>query len=880
MPLVVAGAVASVAVAWAAAHSGSVGSWTGQALGRLDGAVGVLFVAAAALAQRGVTSRALAGNPVRGAVEGWRRRFRDTLVPWWLVVTVAMFLYPVVDGVILRPPRPTSLADAASLAAAESASLPSWIDVVQEWLLVASFSRPDGVLPSIAGPGRLGLSWVVTTLVVVAALLPLWERVLRRASVGRDPVRLAVAAGAALAAGGLLLRVVLSEVAGGRGGWSVVAGVSPPAQLDLLGVGIVVGALVAAARHGRGPLVGAGRVVRIAAPRLGGVVALALLVGAAGPGTASTLDPGGPVSTVVGRVGLGLVGASAVLWGLLVEPATARRWWSAGATSVRPWARRGAGGAFLVIPLVAELWVTRAGGAPFTQRLGPMVMVTLAGSAVAGLALAALGRAVFGPDLRGRLTPFSAALTVITVAGLAWRLVTLVSINRTNPSGGDPFYYHYQANMLADRVGYSEPFRWVESGIAVPSAIHPPLLSTWLGAGSLLGARTFLAHKTLTAVLAVVLVVLAALVARRLAGDRAALITAVVVAAYPNLWVIDGALWPEGVYTTMIGLTLLAAYRWWERPSLGRAAALGVTIALAALARGEALFLFPLLVAPLVLVRRGVGLRGKVAAGAVAGACGVLLLAPWTVRTAAAFDQFVVLSTNSDEVLYYANCADSYGLPETRPVPPGSPPPSEEFLGYWSFNCQERERARAGLPVADAEEAALYRRCLGDQWTPAFEGVVPGEPPGNEAEKARYWRCLGLDYARQNVDRLPVVVAARIGRELGVYRPDQSLALLAVEGRPEGVARVGQLAWWALAPVGLAGWVVLRRRRMLVYPLVSLGIMVLVTTVYAYGAVRFRTPLELALLIGAGVAIDAVWRRWRSGDRAGRPAPSDAGASS
>ena len=407
-------------------------------------------------------------------------------------------------------------------------------------------------------------------------------------------------------------------------------------------------------------------------------------------------------------------------------------------------------------------------------------MVTVVGAAAAGVVLAAAGAAAFGPDLRRRLTRFSAALATITTGALAWRLLTLVSINRTNPSGGDPFYYHHQANMLADRVGYSEPFRWVESGIAVPSAIHPPLLSTWLGLGSLLGARTFLAHKTLTAVLAVGVVVVAALVARRLAGDRAALVTAVLVAAYPNLWVIDGALWPEGVYTTMVGLTLLAAYRWWERPSLGRAAVLGGTIALAALARGEALFLFPILVAPLVLVRRGVDLKGKVAAGAVAGLCGIVLLAPWTVRIADAFGQPVVLSTNSDEVLYYANCPDSYGLPETRPVPPGSPEPNDQFLGYWSFNCQERERARAGLPVADAEEAALYRRCLGDQWTPELEGVVPGEPPGNEAEKARYWRCLAIDYASENADRLPIVAAARIGRRA---RP---LPARPVAGHPVG----------------------------------------------------------------------------------------------
>ncbi|WCO65069.1 glycosyltransferase family 39 protein [Iamia majanohamensis] len=861
--LVALAAVVAVAVAWAASRSGASATGLGRALGRLDGGIGVLLVGVGALAQRGITDRALAGAPVRPVVDGWRRRLRDTLVPWWLVVTVATFLYPLVGGAVLRPPRPTSLADATAIAAAETAALPTWVDVVRDWLLLAPLTRPVG--PELVPPaaaGRLGLGWVVTVVVAVALVLPLWERALRRVPVAADPVRRAVAAGAVLAAGGFVLRLVLAATSEPLG-WGAVARTSPPAQLDLLGVGIVLGALVAGARHGTGPLVGAERVVRTAAPRLGGVVALALLAGAAGPDVGTTMVPLGVVDTAVARTGLALVGAAAVLWGLLVDPAAPRRWWSAGAAQVGTVGRALAGGTFLVIPLATELWVTRAGGPPGTQRLGPMVLVTVAGALAGGLAVAALLRLAFGADLRRRLTPLAAGLATITTGALAWRLLTLVSINRTNPSGGDPFYYHHQANMLADRVGYSEPFRWVEQGLAVPSAIHPPLLSTWLALGSGLGARTFLAHKTLTAVLSVLVVVVAALVARRLAGDRAALVTAVLVAVYPNLWVIDGALWPEGVYTTMCGLAVLAAYRWWERPDLRRAALLGAVIAVAALARGEALFLYPLLVAPLFLLRRGVGLGRKVAAGATAGVCGLLLLAPWTVRNVTAFDQVVTLSTNSDEVLYYANCADSYGLEETRPQPPGAPAADPSFLGYWSFNCQQRERARAGMPVTDPDQAALYRECLGDLWTPELEGVVPGEPPGNEADKAKYWRCLGVDYARENVDRLPVVALARIGRELDVYRPDQSLEILSIEGRPEGAARLGRLAWWVLAPVGVVGWLALRRRRVLVYPLVSLGLMVLVTTVYAYGAVRFRTPLELALLIGAGVVGEAVWRRLR-----------------
>src|SRR5690606_27128127 len=120
---------------------------------------------------------------------------------------------------------------------------------------------------------------------------------------------------------------------------------------------------------------------------------------------------------------------------------------------------------------------------------------------------------------------------------------------RNNPGNGDPFYYHAQANMLADRVGFGEPIQWLTEGRFVPSAIHPPLFTVWLAPASLLGARDYLAHKTMAALGGVLVVVAAALLARRLAGDRAGVLAAVAVALAPNLVVIDGTLWPEGLYT-------------------------------------------------------------------------------------------------------------------------------------------------------------------------------------------------------------------------------------------------------------------------------------------------------------------------------------------
>ena len=51
---------------------------------------------------------------------------------------------------------------------------------------------------------------------------------------------------------------------------------------------------------------------------------------------------------------------------------------------------------------------------------------------------------------------------------------------------GDAFYYHHQANALADGKFFIDPIQYVfDDGVEVPSAGHPPLYSTYLALWSL-----------------------------------------------------------------------------------------------------------------------------------------------------------------------------------------------------------------------------------------------------------------------------------------------------------------------------------------------------------------------------------------------------------
>ena len=132
---------------------------------------------------------------------------------------------------------------------------------------------------------------------------------------------------------------------------------------------------------------------------------------------------------------------------------------------------------------------------------------------------------------------------------------------------GDDFFYHWQANALADGKGFLNPYTWRALGRTEPTAAHPPLYSLYLSAWSWLGFDTPLAHRLASCLLGVAAVVVAGLVGRRIAGDWAGILAAGVAAVYPQLWINDGMLISESLYVLVIAATLLFTYRLWESRS-------------------------------------------------------------------------------------------------------------------------------------------------------------------------------------------------------------------------------------------------------------------------------------------------------------------------
>ena len=230
---------------------------------------------------------------------------------------------------------------------------------------------------------------------------------------------------------------------------------------------------------------------------------------------------------------------------------------------------------------------------------------------------------------------FARALGLIAAAGLAVRLVYALALVKSKPLLGDGLEFHLQANLLADGKGYIQPFLYQSKGIARASADKPPLYPFLEAGVSLLGGRSWAWHQLVGCLAGAGTVVVTGLVGRRAAGPRAGLIAGALAAFYPLLVAADGSLRSESVYALCIALVLLAALRYRDAPSAGRAALLGVAIAVAALTRGEALVLLVLLALPLCGWR-----RAGVAAVAV-----VVVLTPWLVRCLIVLDRPVLIST-------------------------------------------------------------------------------------------------------------------------------------------------------------------------------------------------------------------------------------------
>ncbi|MDQ1520243.1 MAG: hypothetical protein QOI55_1316, partial [Actinomycetota bacterium] len=321
-------------------------------------------------------------------------------------------------------------------------------------------------------------------------------------------------------------------------------------------------------------------------------------------------------------------------------------------------------------------------------------------------------------------------------------------------------------------------------------------------------------QRYVMALLGTLLVLLIGLLGRAALGPTVGLVAAALAAVYPNLWVSDGLIMSE----TITGLTvlgaLLFALRLTKRPSVTNAIGLGVFAGLATLGRAELILFVPLLVVPVAFFASR---KTAVALAAIGCVAAVVVVGPWVGYNLARFHERTFVSTNDGIALAGSNCDPVYfgggiGLTALRP------------------------------PCIDSPH-----------------------PPGDESVVAKIYRTRAFDYMKGHKRRLPIVVAARVGRTWSVFRPMDMLDFNRGEGRERWVTALGLWVYFPLLGLAIAGaFVVARRNARVLWVLVVPAIASTVGVAATYGQTRFRAAVEPSLVVLAATALVVVADRLRA----------------
>lgn len=403
---------------------------------------------------------------------------------------------------------------------------------------------------------------------------------------------------------------------------------------------------------------------------------------------------------------------------------------------------------------------------------------------------------------------FLGALLIIAGAALVLRAVYIVTVTRNETAAYDNVYYVNQAKIVGAGHGWRTLLKPEEN------ADHPPLTVLALAPVSRLTDGDEDAMRVTVALVGVAAVVLVGLIGREVAGERVGLLAAGIAALYPNLWMNDGLVMAEAFSALFVAATVLLALRIARAPSVPRAVGLGLVCGLAMLSRGELALLVPLVALPVLWRLRDVTRRRRLELAGVTVLVAGLTIAPWVAYNLSRFDDPVFLSTGDGGVLLGANCDAVY---------------SGDLIGFWDVDC-------------------------------AADGLLDGEDGSKDSSNQRR---LAFEYIGDHLERVPVVMAARVGRAFSLYAPGQMAAANAGEGRPRWASWLGFATYWALVPAAVYGVLLLRRRGVALLPLLVPVAIVVVVTAFSYGIVRFRVPAEVSLVVLGAVGADAALGRMR-----------------
>ena len=425
---------------------------------------------------------------------------------------------------------------------------------------------------------------------------------------------------------------------------------------------------------------------------------------------------------------------------------------------------------------------------------------------------------------------FSAAskhpLVLILVVALALR-VGLVATTGEYVPHADSIDYDRNAIFLAEYGRYL-PSTQAQPGS--PSAFRPPAWPYLLaGVYEVTGAR-WTAGRLTAGVLGTLSVLLIYLVAEAAVGRAVARWAGWLAAVFPPMVFMSGSLGAESLFVFLMLVAVLATLRARAGPHLLRwAVVAGAACGVAALTRTNGLVL-AVPVAVGLAAAAGFSLRRPsikpLLAPALAGLAMVLTIAPWTIRNAAAFGEFVPVSTQGGYSMAQVWNAEADSPGPARGAPQFGP--VEPYQHQARTDEVELDRTLRELAVDYARDHPGYVIEL------AGLNLLRMFKLASHESFTYYWNLeRDLTAPRRVLDSIGLAAVVL-------------LVLLAFVGR-RSRRSLGDAPWWL--------WL---------FPALLLA-----STVFLFGNPRYRAQIDPFLVVVAAVALCSIRERYRKQ----RPSP-------
>lgn len=417
--------------------------------------------------------------------------------------------------------------------------------------------------------------------------------------------------------------------------------------------------------------------------------------------------------------------------------------------------------------------------------------------------------------MMNRMKPLLPAIGIFCLALLVRVIYNDTVAHNYYPLHDSLFYQTIGFNLLKEHCFCLHPY--------ISTVYRPPLWPFIMaGISIIFGPSDYFARLFLCLVGSGTCVLIY-LYARDLFGWRIGVLAGVVAAVYPELYIYDGWLYTESLYTFLLFAICYAVYRI-QRPSQGKWRlwiTCGILLGLLSLTRPNGILVLGLVIVwALVMVWKKFLSWRPTARGVLATALiAVVLIAPWTVRNYLVSHTFIPVATGDGTVLLGAYNDEILTTPG--------------YQGSWIDPLKSRPDVAKPFPLFTCT------------------------PPCEVAREAAY-KNAAIQWIQGHIRIMPHLLKLHF---LNIWQPATHEADLPTDRFPNQKSSQFVLAMmhtfpipiFILAALGLA--LTLWRWRELLFIYLMIALTIAQCLIY-YGSPRFRAPIEPMLIL---LAAGAIW---------------------